>query len=58
MGFGRTTVIGNIVIPSTSNLSRMDLLEAPSQVADVLVAFSSLVLGISGIGSSVADLQW
>ena len=45
-------------MPSTTNLSRKDLPVAPSQVAVVPVVVSSLVSGISGIGSSVDDLQW
>ena len=53
---GRTIVKGNKVIPSTSILLRMDLFVAPSQVVDVRVAISSLVSGIFGIGSGVADL--
>ena len=58
VGVGRTSIKGNKVMSSTSNLSRMDLPVAPSQVADVLVVISSLVLGSSGIGSGVADLWW
>ena len=58
VGVGRTIVKGNKVMPSTSILSRMDLLVAPSQVVDVPVVVSSLVSGISRIGSGVVDLQW
>ena len=58
MGVGRTIVIGNMVMPSTSNLSRLDLPVASSLIADVSVLISSPVLGISRIGSSVADSWW
>ena len=58
MRVGRTLVKGNKVIPSSSNLSRLDLPVAPSQVVDVPVVVSSLVSVLSEIGSGVANLWW
>ena len=58
VGVGRNSVKGNKVIASPYILSRTNPFVAPSQFVDVLIAVSSLVLGISGIGSSVADLRW
>ena len=58
MEVGRTIVKGNMVMPSTSNLSRSDLPVASSLVADFSVVVSSLASRIFGIGFGVADLRW
>ena len=57
MGVGRTSVNGNMVMPSTSVSSGSVLPVSSSLDAVIPVASSSLVSGIFG-GSCVANLQW
>ena len=57
VGVGRSSVKGNLVMPSISVPSGSALPVSSSLDADFHVAASSLVLGISG-GSDVADFWW
>ena len=57
VGVGRTSLKGNLVMPSSS-LSGSYLPMLSSLVADIPVATSSLDSGISRFGSGVADLWW